>query len=52
MTALPVATVRTSVTVPLRLTDGYTATARVTTFDGLADQGEHLALAFGDRSHQ
>ena len=49
MTALPVATVRTSVTVPLRLADGYTATARVTTFDGLADQGEHLALAFGER---
>jgi GTP cyclohydrolase II len=48
VTRVPVATVRTSVTVPLRLTDGYTATARVTTFDGLADGREHLALAFGE----
>lgn len=48
MSALPVATVRTSVTVPLRLADGYAATARVTTFEGLADGREHLALAFGE----
>ena len=41
MSPLPVATVRTSVTVPLQLADGYAATARVTTFDGLAD-GSHL----------
>jgi GTP cyclohydrolase II len=41
------AAVRTSVTVPLRFPDGYLATARVTTFTGLADGKEHLALTFG-----
>jgi GTP cyclohydrolase II len=41
-------TVRTQVRVPLRFGDGYTATAQVTTFHGLADGQEHLALAFGD----
>jgi GTP cyclohydrolase II len=39
--------VRTSVTVPLRFPDGYATTARVTTFTGLADGKEHLALALG-----
>jgi GTP cyclohydrolase II len=48
VTGLPVATVRTSVTVPLRLSDGYATTARVSTFDGLADGREHLALALGE----
>lgn len=42
------ATIRTQVQVPLRFGDGYTALARVTTFRGLADGQEHLALAFGD----
>ena len=41
-------TIRTQVQVPLRFADGYIALARVTTFRGLADDQEHLALAFGD----
>ncbi|WP_213013270.1 GTP cyclohydrolase II [Paractinoplanes toevensis] len=41
------AAIRTSVTVPLRFPDGFEAVARVTTFTGLADGKEHLALAFG-----
>ncbi|MFB9688986.1 GTP cyclohydrolase II [Amycolatopsis plumensis] len=45
---IPVATVRTRVRVPLRFTDGYTASAEVVTFDGLADGAEHVALVFGD----
>jgi GTP cyclohydrolase II len=45
---LPVATVRTQVTVPLRLPDGLTTTARVFTFDGLVDAREHVALGLGD----
>ncbi|GIE96720.1 GTP cyclohydrolase II [Paractinoplanes rishiriensis] len=40
--------VRTRVTVPLRFADGYSATAKVITFTGLADGKEHLALAFGE----
>ncbi|MBM0260238.1 GTP cyclohydrolase II [Micromonospora sp. 4G55] len=46
--ALPLATVRTQVTVPLRLPDGYATTARVFTFDGLVDGREHLAFGLGD----
>jgi GTP cyclohydrolase II len=46
--ALPVATVRTQVTVPLRLPDGYSTTARVFSFDGLVDAREHLAFGLGD----
>ena len=42
------AAVRTAVTVPLRFADGYATTARVITFDGLADGQAHLALALGD----
>ncbi len=42
------ATVRTSVTVPLRFADGFSTTAQVFTFDGLADGREHLALGLGD----
>ncbi len=45
--ALPVATVRTLVMVPLRFSDGYTTTARVCSFNGLVDGREHLALALG-----
>jgi GTP cyclohydrolase II len=45
---LPVATVRTQVTVPLRLPDGFATTARVFSFDGLVDAREHLALGLGD----
>ena len=46
--AAPPAAVRTSVDVPLRFGDGYATTARVSTFTGLADGLEHLALALGD----
>ncbi|MET7947085.1 GTP cyclohydrolase II [Micromonospora sp. NPDC005324] len=46
--ALPVATIRTQVTVPLAFPDGYTTTARVFTFKGLVDGREHLALGLGD----
>ena len=44
----PAAAVRTAVTVPLRFPDGYATTARVFTFEGLADGKEHLALGLGD----
>jgi GTP cyclohydrolase II len=42
------ATVRTSVRVPLRFSDGFTTTAQTVTFHGLVDHAEHLALVFGD----
>jgi GTP cyclohydrolase II len=42
------ASVRTRLDVPLRLSDGFVATAQVFTFDGLVDGGEHLALRLGD----
>ncbi|MEN3308232.1 MAG: cyclohydrolase [Micromonosporaceae bacterium] len=45
---LPVATVRTQVTVPLRLPDGFATTACVSSFDGLVDGREHLAFGLGD----
>ena len=48
MVELPVATVRTQVTVPLRFPDGYATTARVFSFDGLVDAREHVALGLGD----
>jgi len=46
--SVPPAAVRTQVSVPLRFADGYSTTARVFTFDGLADGKEHLALGLGD----
>jgi GTP cyclohydrolase II len=48
MRPLP-ARIRTRVELPLRFADGYTADARVFSFDGLVDGREHLAFAFGDR---
>jgi GTP cyclohydrolase II len=42
------AEVRTRVAVPLKFADGYSTTAEVVTFTGLADGKEHLALALGD----
>jgi len=42
------AEIRTRVAVPLRFADGYSTTAEVVTFTGLADGKEHLALALGD----
>ncbi|NEK56536.1 GTP cyclohydrolase II [Geodermatophilus sabuli] len=45
--ALPEAVIRTQVPVPLRFPDGYATTVLVTTFRGLVDGREHLALACG-----
>jgi GTP cyclohydrolase II len=45
---LPEATTRTEVVAPLRFGDGYATTARITTFSGLVDGREHVALALGD----
>jgi GTP cyclohydrolase II len=39
--------VRTSVAVPLRFPDGYATAAQVSTFTGLVDGKEHLALRLG-----
>ncbi|WP_082098894.1 GTP cyclohydrolase II [Demequina iriomotensis] len=44
----PAASVRTAVTVPLRFADGFAATGRAMTFDGLVDGKEHLAIGLGD----
>jgi len=40
--------VRTRVRLPLRLADGFECVADVMSFEGLADVGEHLALALGE----
>jgi GTP cyclohydrolase II len=45
---VPTATIRTQVSVPLRLADGYVTEARVFTFDGLVDGREHLTFGLGD----
>jgi GTP cyclohydrolase II len=47
---LPPATIRTQVPLPLRFADGYATTARVFSFDGLADGREHVAFGLGDRA--
>ncbi|GAA4252714.1 GTP cyclohydrolase II [Dactylosporangium darangshiense] len=47
---LPGATMRTQVTVPLRLLDGYSTTARLFSFNGLVDGREHVAFGLGDWS--
>jgi GTP cyclohydrolase II len=47
---LPTATIRTQIMLPLRFADGFATTARVYSFDGLADGREHLALGLGDRA--
>ena len=44
---LNTAGVRTRVRVPLRFGDGYGVTAELTTFHGLADEREHLAVGLG-----
>ena len=46
---LPTATIRTQVSVPLRFTDGYATTARVFSFDGLAEPGTDLSAAWRER---
>jgi GTP cyclohydrolase II len=48
--SLPIATIRTQVSVPLRFGDGFTTTARVFSFDGLVDGQENLAFGLGDRA--
>jgi GTP cyclohydrolase II len=48
--ALPTATIRTQVPLPLRFSDGYSSLARVFSFDGLADGREHVAFGLGDRA--
>jgi len=50
VSALPPATVRNHVLLPMRFADGFSTTARVFTFTGLSDGREHLALALGDRA--
>jgi GTP cyclohydrolase II len=45
---MPVATVRTRVSVPMRFPDGYATTACVFSFKGLLDGREHLLLGLGD----
>ena len=45
---LPDAAIRTQVQIPLSFSDGYTTTALATTFSGLVDGREHLALKLGD----
>lgn len=45
---LPTATIRAKLTLPLRLPDGFTTTARVFSFHGLADGREHIALGLGE----
>lgn len=49
--AVPSVAIRTQVLMPLRFADGYTANARVFTFDGLADGGEHVAVGLGERAN-
>lgn len=51
-TTLPRVTIRTQVTIPLRLADGYATTARAFSFDGLVDDREHVALALGSRARR
>jgi len=46
----PPARIRAHVLVPVAFADGFATTARVFTFDGLADGREHLALGLGNRS--
>lgn len=46
--ALPQAAIRTRVRIPLRFSDGWTTSADVITFTGLADGKEHIALGLGD----
>jgi GTP cyclohydrolase II len=46
-TNLPRATIRSQITIPLRMGDGFTTTVRAFTFEGLVDGREHLALGLG-----
>jgi GTP cyclohydrolase II len=44
----PEAAIRTQITLPLRFSDGYQTAARVTTFTGLVDGRENLAIGLGE----
>ncbi|WP_068403563.1 GTP cyclohydrolase II [Kribbia dieselivorans] len=45
---LAAATIRTIVPLPMAFADGYTVPARVISFTGLVDGGEHVAVALGE----
>ena len=45
--AVQAATIRRRIRIPLRLADGYSTTATVVTFTGLADAQQHVALELG-----
>ena len=47
LSAIPEATIRAEVTLPLNFADGFRTTARAYTFTGLVDGREHLALGLG-----
>ncbi|HEY3866993.1 MAG TPA: GTP cyclohydrolase II [Actinocrinis sp.] len=46
--ALPEATIRTSVRIPMEFGDGFRTQAQAFTFNGLVDGQEHVALGLGD----
>jgi GTP cyclohydrolase II len=46
----PTASIRTEVMVPLHFPDGFSTIARVFTFEGLVDGGEHVVLGLGERA--
>ena len=45
--AVQAAAIRRRIRIPLRFADGYSTTATVVTFTGLADAQQHVALEFG-----
>jgi GTP cyclohydrolase II len=45
--AVPVAEIRRRIRIPLRFADGYSTTAAVVSFTGLADAQQHVALELG-----
>jgi len=49
--SVPAAAVRCAVDLPLRLADGTSVPARLTTFHGLVDGREHVAVGLGSRAH-
>ena len=44
---VPIATIRTQLTLPLRFADGYSTAAQIFTFNHLVDGREHLAFGLG-----
>ena len=45
--ALPRATIRRRIRIPLRFADGYSTVATVVSFTGLTDAQQHVALELG-----